>query len=194
MRGNVDMNDASKAYLQSKDTPDFFQDATDPVPEEIHEYLQREIGCATETLSVDINPALMIAAERVLARFGWTLEEACVLFIWWCVERPNKLAEWTRHSVVRELWAEFGDVPMDPETECIDEEWHGFPAGTHREEIWRWFEETFNICVANLMYKPVWGMCCDCKKNETGFTGDFRENPDCPYQDEEEGTCWEAND
>ena len=33
------------------------------------------------------------------------------------------------------LWAEIGDVPMNPETECIEVEWHGFPAGTHREEI-----------------------------------------------------------
>ena len=49
---------------------------------------------------------------------------------------------------VRNLWLEFGDVPMDPETECIEEEWNDFPAGTHREEIWIWFEETFNISVA----------------------------------------------
>lgn len=46
------------------------------------------------------------------------------------------------------LWAEFGDVPMNPETECIEEEWYGFEAGTHREEIWHWFEETFNVSVA----------------------------------------------
>ena len=37
---------------------------------------------------------------------------------------------------VKMLWQEFGDVPMDPETECIEEEWHGFKKGTAREEIW----------------------------------------------------------
>ena len=42
---------------------------------------------------------------------------------------------------LEELWAEFGDVPMDPETEKIEEDWNGFPAGTDREEIWHWFEE-----------------------------------------------------
>ena len=47
----------------------------------------------------------------------------------------------------KELWLEFGDVPMDPETECIEVEWHGFPAGTHREEIWDWFEEEFDVSV-----------------------------------------------
>ena len=49
---------------------------------------------------------------------------------------------------VKELWMEFGEIPMDAETECIEEEWHGFSAGTHREEIWHWFEETFNVSVA----------------------------------------------
>ena len=45
---------------------------------------------------------------------------------------------------------------MNPETECIEQAWHGFSAGTHREEIWHcwhWFEETFQISVAQaLMY------------------------------------------
>lgn len=51
-----------------------------------------------------------------------------------------------------ELWNEFGDVPMNPETECIEECWYGFSAGTHREDIWHWFEETFHVSVHNLMY------------------------------------------
>ncbi len=49
---------------------------------------------------------------------------------------------------LRMLWDDFGNVLMDPETECIEKEWHGFPSGTHREEIWHWFEETFQISVA----------------------------------------------
>lgn len=48
---------------------------------------------------------------------------------------------------VERLWKEFGDVPMDPETECLEEEWHGFPKGTYREEIWHWFEEAFGCSV-----------------------------------------------
>lgn len=43
-----------------------------------------------------------------------------------------------------ELWEEFGDVPMNPETECIEVAWCGFPKGTHREDIWHWFEETLS--------------------------------------------------
>lgn len=56
---------------------------------------------------------------------------------------------------VKELWNGFGNVPMDPETECIEEAWHGFPAGTNREEIWHWFEETFDVRVADLMYGGI---------------------------------------
>lgn len=48
----------------------------------------------------------------------------------------------------KRLWKDFGNVPMNPETECIEEEWNGFPTGTHREEIWYWFEKTFNLSVA----------------------------------------------
>lgn len=54
----------------------------------------------------------------------------------------------------KELWGEFGDVPMNPETECIEVDWHGFPAGTKREEIWYWFEDEFNVSVAkDLMFE-----------------------------------------
>lgn len=54
---------------------------------------------------------------------------------------------------IDELWSEFGDVPMNPATECIEESWRDFPAGTHREDIWHWFENTFNVSVHDLMYR-----------------------------------------
>jgi len=53
---------------------------------------------------------------------------------------------------IKDLWLEFGDIPMNPETECIEEEWQDFSIGTHRENIWYWFEETFNISVVILMF------------------------------------------
>lgn len=51
-------------------------------------------------------------------------------------------------DTVKKLWMEFGDIPMDLETECIERHWHRFLAGTYREEIWHWFEETFQVSVA----------------------------------------------
>ena len=55
---------------------------------------------------------------------------------------------------IKDLWSEFGDVPMNPCLEIIEQSWHGFPAGTHRETIWHWFEDEFGISVAeDLMYE-----------------------------------------
>lgn len=51
-----------------------------------------------------------------------------------------------------EVWNDLEDVPMDPETECIEVEWRGFPAGTHREEIWHWIEQEYNVRVYDLLY------------------------------------------
>ena len=53
----------------------------------------------------------------------------------------------------RQVWDELTDVPMDPETECIESDWKQFPAGTHREEIWHWIEDTYHVSVAeDLMF------------------------------------------
>lgn len=37
------------------------------------------------------------------------------------------------------LWDEFGDVPID-NNDKTEREFHGFPAGTDRFEIWHWFD------------------------------------------------------
>lgn len=66
------------------------------------------------------------------------------------------LSEWMetlkgRDMELERLWAEFGDVPMNPETECMDEPFLGFPAGTHREKIWHWFDDRHTKGVAYLL-------------------------------------------
>lgn len=60
----------------------------------------------------------------------------------------NDSYEYRRAEYIKNLWLEFGDIPMNPYTECIEKEWNGFAAGTHREEIWEWFEETYGVSVA----------------------------------------------
>lgn len=60
----------------------------------------------------------------------------------------NDSYEYRRAEYIKNLWLEFGDVPMNPGTECIEKEWNGFVTGTHREEIWTWFEESYGISVA----------------------------------------------
>lgn len=60
-----------------------------------------------------------------------------------------------RDAEIKELWEEFGDVPMNPETECMEEAFLGFPAGTHREEIWHWFDERYSKGVHTLLYGDI---------------------------------------
>ena len=59
----------------------------------------------------------------------------------------ESFSDW-KQTYVKDLWEAFGEVPMNPETEEIEEPWQHFLPGTHREEIWHWFEEQFNISVA----------------------------------------------
>lgn len=61
---------------------------------------------------------------------------------------------------IQDLWDSLEDTPINPETECIDAPFtvkdqsghtsatKTFPAGTHRKEIWHWFENTFHVSVA----------------------------------------------
>lgn len=53
---------------------------------------------------------------------------------------------------LEEFWSRFGDVPMDPETERMEDDFLSFPQGTHREEIWHWFDKRHSKGVAFLLY------------------------------------------
>ena len=65
------------------------------------------------------------------------------------VEMPT-LAE--RDAALEKLWAELEDVPMNPETECLETPFLNFPVGTFREDIWHWFDERHSKGVAYLLY------------------------------------------
>lgn len=67
---------------------------------------------------------------------------------WNRLDYSEEIEKYTNKCLARELWNRFGDVPMNPETEEIECYWNGFDEGTHREEIWHWFEETFRVSVA----------------------------------------------
>ena len=58
-----------------------------------------------------------------------------------------------RDEELEELWGRFGDVPMDPDTECIEEPFMGWGAGVNREDIWRWFDQRHSKGVAYLLYR-----------------------------------------
>ena len=73
----------------------------------------------------------------------------------YCYEE-DALMDLTSESIfnddqLEELWAVFEDIPMDPETEKIEDDFLNFPVGTHREEIWHWFDERYSKGVHTLM-------------------------------------------
>lgn len=54
---------------------------------------------------------------------------------------------------VLELWHRFEDVPMNEETEQIEEPFMHFPTGTGRFDIWEWFDANWPRGVFNLIYE-----------------------------------------
>lgn len=57
-----------------------------------------------------------------------------------------------RDIELEKLWKQFEDLPMDPDTEKIEEPFLIFPAGTDREDIWHWFDERHSKGVVYLLY------------------------------------------
>lgn len=64
-----------------------------------------------------------------------------------CAEKEYTDAE------LEKLWEAFGDVPMNPETEVMAADFLHFPKGTHREDIWKWFDGKHSKGVIFLLYK-----------------------------------------
>lgn len=89
------------------------------------------------------------SATRIHSLQENTVEEIAEIIQFWLEDESGYTIDKLCVEIpVVELWKEFGEVPMNPDTEEIESEWNGFLAGTHREEIWHWFEETFDVSVA----------------------------------------------
>lgn len=56
-----------------------------------------------------------------------------------CRDYRHKCKEDLNDREIEKLWDELEDVPIDEE-ECLDIDWKGWSKGTHREEIWYWFD------------------------------------------------------
>jgi hypothetical protein len=50
----------------------------------------------------------------------------------------------------KDIWQKLGNVTIN-ENEEIDIPFMQFPIGTHRQEIWLWFEEKYNIIIGNIL-------------------------------------------
>lgn len=69
-----------------------------------------------------------------------------------CNDCSNRCKIGATDSEIESLWEELTDIPID-ENERLDVDWQGWNKGTHREEIWHWFDERHSKGIAWLMYE-----------------------------------------
>lgn len=55
-------------------------------------------------------------------------------------------------TLAKGLWAVLGDVPTSLGGEWLDEPFLHFPKGTAVDDVWHWFEATFNVSVATDLF------------------------------------------
>ena len=125
----------------------------------------------------------MLEAFRVS---GDGLEDEYAYYEAYLIERwlaSNMDTLQTRDAKLEQLWGEFADIPMNPETEKMEEPFLHFPAGTDREDIWSWFDERHSKGVVHLLYgtEPKYSLknmallvraqslCCECDSETCVF-------------------------
>lgn len=74
-----------------------------------------------------------------------------------------------RDRVLERLWSELEDVPMDPDTECLEAPFLHFPIGTQREDIWHWFDQRHSKGVVHLLYFRAASKTAPKKTDERGI-------------------------
>ena len=89
------MNKRICDFVSPRTEPDFF-DHPDASLQEIHAEIQRGIETATAVMTIDLDPELIKRTEAKLSKIGWTLEEACILFLYWCINCPDEAAAWDK--------------------------------------------------------------------------------------------------
>ena len=57
-----------------------------------------------------------------------------------------------RDEALEKMWKQLSDTPMDPKTECIEEQFFGWGPGVSREEIWHWFDRRHSKGIGYLLY------------------------------------------
>lgn len=61
--------------------------------------------------------------------------------------KNNYTPETELSPVAIKLWEQFANIPINDQDE-IEESFLHFEEGTEREEVWHWFEETYDCSVA----------------------------------------------
>ena len=81
-------------FLKTLSEPDFFIRKNRAAADEIHGLLRQYIDQGTATIEVKVDLELLMQVEAALRGYGWTAEEALVLFLMWCIVCPDRLSTW----------------------------------------------------------------------------------------------------
>lgn len=66
-------------------------------------------------------------------------------------EAANNRDQWVVKSNLDLCWEELGNVPIDPDSEEIEQPFLHFDTGTGRYVIWHWIEEHFNVSIGEYL-------------------------------------------
>lgn len=61
---------------------------------------------------------------------------------------PAQVLVELRQAQAKELWSDLGDIPVTDNDE-LDAVFLDFPKGSDLMDVWYWFEETYNVSIAN---------------------------------------------
>ena len=87
------MNKRICDFVFSRTEPDFF-DHPDTDLQVIQVEIRKGIETATEVMTITIDQDLKERAEKKLSEIGWTLEEAFILYMYWCITCPDSADAW----------------------------------------------------------------------------------------------------
>jgi PAS domain-containing protein len=90
------MNQKIRDYVATQIEPNFFSNTGDEELAIIHTEIQRGIETATDVMTFEIDLDVMLRAQAFLATIGWTLEEACILYLYWFIECPKEAIAWDK--------------------------------------------------------------------------------------------------
>ena len=81
-------------FLKTLPEPEFFIGKNRAAADEIHDLIMQYLDQGTATIEVKVEVELLKQVDAVLRGFGWTAEEAMVLFCMWCIVCPDRLSTW----------------------------------------------------------------------------------------------------
>ena len=91
------MNKRICDFVSPRAEPDFF-DHPGPDLQEIQDEIRRGIETASEVMTITVDQELKEYAEKKLSEIGWTLEEARILYLYWCITCPSSVDAWLQKA------------------------------------------------------------------------------------------------